>query len=106
MVCVMNTTRSKFDLAQVKAAWNKQVNASPPLTEAWLKAATRELQVRESHAELRTAGQCLLGMALSAAVSVLIFIAGSTGAASLYGQSSLDLLTSSAYFSYIFGDNQ
>ena len=106
VVCVMKKDRTRFDLSTVKAAWSEQISSAPRLTETWLKAATQELEIEHNRTELRTATQCLLGVALSAAVSMLIFFSGPATSTTSYGQATLYYLASSSYFSFMLGDNR
>ncbi len=63
----------KNNLESVKGAWRRKVNSAPVLGAPWLRLAAQNAVLREVETE-ETAYQFLIGAALSAAASLLVFV--------------------------------
>ena len=69
----MKEKREKSSLSFVKAAWRRQADSAPQLSEEWLKKAMPAVVARSAE-RYEAPVQFFVGMVLSAAVSVLVFV--------------------------------
>ena len=80
----MNSNRDKPTLMSLKAAWRQHTSRQPVLDELWLRRAINRAVLTPPVRELKSEFQVALGVALSAAVSVLIFLSSNTVVQSRY----------------------
>ena len=69
---------NKPSLESLRAAWQLHTAGTPSLDESWLKRAINKATIGEPVESRMNHLQFALGIALSAAVSVLIFLSGNT----------------------------
>ena len=102
----MKVEKEKVKLTELQAAWRRQNAKGTPLSEGWLKAAVHRAMIKEPEEE-GNSWQLWLGLALSAAVSMAIFVSGNfLYPARQYTQPVYVYLENGSYLSFLIGEQR
>lgn len=99
--------KTKPRLSDLRAAWRHQTDASPELSDAWLRAAMTRVSRKQARPTSMAPAQVLLGLALSAAASLLIFVSSNALTASRTSEpAAFEYYLNRSYLSSMTGGQQ